>query len=156
RLGNVSQSILYFGVLILLYTIARFTFFFINKGYFDEINTSELTTLMFNGIRYDVSIVCLLNFPLFFLLLFPFKLIKDLWYKRVLHFLFVLVNGVAFLFELADWFYFPYNHARSTAEVLHLITRKGDFVNLLPTFFIQYWYLFIIAFILFYVLHRLF
>lgn len=62
-----------------------------------------------------------------------------LW-QRVLQGLFVLTNALAFAFEISDWAYYKFTLKRATVDVVYLITRKGDFWNLLPHFLIDYWY----------------
>src|SRR5262249_12995980 len=54
--------------------------------------------------------------------------------------LFIAINALAFAFELCDWSYFPFNQKRATADVINMVSRKGDFLSLLPNFFIDYWY----------------
>jgi len=46
---------------------------------------------------------------------------------------------------MSDWIYFPFNHKRATSDVLSMVSRKGDFITLLPDFARIYWYLFLLA-----------
>lgn len=154
--ANWIKAIVSFMALLLLYTIARLCFYFINQSQFQISNTQSLLQLLFHGIRYDVSIICVLNLPLFFGLFFPISIIAPKFKEKCLTTLFIGINGIAFLFEMGDWFYFPYNHKRATSEVLELITRKGDFANLLPAFFKMYWYLFLLAVVVFYLLYKIY
>ncbi len=154
--SNCIKAFLCFLSLLLLYSIARLFFYFLNQSLFELNTTQSLVQLMLYGIRYDVSIICILNLPLFIFLLIPFKILSQKFKEKIQAVLFVGINGVAFLFEMADWFYFPYNHKRATAEVLDLITRKGDFINLLPAFFKMYWYLFVVAVVLFFLLFKMY
>jgi hypothetical protein len=51
-----------------------------------------------------------------------------------------VLNGFALVFEMSDYAYFPYNFKRSTADVLRLISHKGDFWSLLPSYIVSFWY----------------
>ncbi len=74
------------------------------------------------------------------LLLLPLPVWKMPRWERFTQWLFVIVNAFALLFEVSDWAYYPYNFKRSTADVLNMVSRKGDFWSLLPRFLVDYWY----------------
>ena len=61
-------------------------------------------------------------------------------WERFTQWVFIFVNTIAFSFEISDWAYFPFTHKRATNDVLDMITRKSDFIALLPHFIIDYWY----------------
>lgn len=131
--------------LLLFYFCFRIAFYNLNAAAFPEMTTGQLLSVLFKGLRFDLSAICMTNLLFIFLMLLPWHWSLYHWYQRVLAIVFYVCNGVAFLFEVADWLYFPFNHKRSTAEVLDIVTTKGDFLNLLPGFFKDYWYIFIVA-----------
>ncbi|HRO42919.1 MAG TPA: sulfatase-like hydrolase/transferase [Flavipsychrobacter sp.] len=67
--------------------------------------------------------------------------------------LFIAINAIAFSFEISDWAYFPFTAKRATNDVLDMITRKSDFIALLPHFITTYWYaplgIFLLVFLLY-------
>lgn len=135
-----GRLLLQIVLLLLLYFISRLAFALINIQYFPALGTSSFLELAFYGTRFDVSAILLTNVLYFFLLLLPIPLWQMPRWERLTHRVFVACNAIAFLFELSDWAYFPFNHKRSTADVLDMVTRKGDFVSQLPTFVVDYWY----------------
>lgn len=134
--------------LLLFYFCFRISFFAFNASSFPEIPTGTVFELFFKGLRFDLSAVFMVNLLFVFLILLPVNGLQSRWYNQLLKIVFIISNAIAFLFEFADWMYFPFNHKRSTAEVLDIVTTKGDFFNLLPGFFKDYWYLFLVAIIL--------
>ena len=74
------------------------------------------------------------------LLLVPVPVTFRLRWDGFTQLVFVLSNCIALLFEISDWAYFPYNFKRSTADVLKMVSRQGDFWSLLPSYLLNYWY----------------
>jgi phosphoglycerol transferase MdoB-like AlkP superfamily enzyme len=127
-------------LLLALYLFSRCLFTAINLGQFGDLSLPEFLWISFAAIRFDLSVLLLINSLYILLLFLPARQGIGARRQRLLHLLFITVNSIALLFELSDWAYFPYNHKRATADVLTLITRKGDFLNLLPGFLASYWY----------------
>lgn len=129
-------------VLLLLacYFISRCIFTLLNMEYFSGLKTWEFFRIAFMSTRFDISIILLLNLPYIILLTLPLPVWRMPRWTHLLQVLFILVNTVAFTFELSDWAYFPFTLKRATGDVLDMISRKGDFFNLLPHFIVDYWY----------------
>ena len=83
----------------------------------------------------------MLNTIYFLLLVFPYSYWKFKNWNKFLQVLFLIINGISFAFELSDWIYFRYNLKRSTAGVFSMMGKKSDFLNLLPQFFIDFWFI---------------
>lgn len=141
-------------VLLGFYTIFRAGFLLFNSSEFQELSLTKISSFFFYGLRFDISVILLLNSLFIFLFLIPFPILRYNFFQIFLRLLFIIVNGVALLFEVADWLYFPFNHKRSTAGVLDMVSRKGDFLNLLPSFLKDFWYAFLIAFVLIFLLWK--
>lgn len=128
-------------LLLAIYTVCRLGFIIQNHQAFNNLSPSIVFKICFWGIRYDLSAILILNSLYGIILLAPIPIWRVPELGRSLNVLFFLTNIPALLIEIGDWGYFPYNLKRSTAAVFDLITRKGDFLFLLPGWLIQYWYL---------------
>lgn len=128
-------------LLLLVYQFSRGIFTLINSGQFAGLSPRAYLHIAMSALRFDLSALLLLNSLYILLLFFPLPRRTGPQWARFLNILFITINSIALLFELSDWAYFPYNHKRATADVLSLITRKGDFLNLLPGFLLAYWYI---------------
>ena len=130
-------------ILLLLgcYFISRCCFTLINAATFKGLSFPGFLRLCFYAIRYDLSAIFAVNLPYIILLLVPLPIWKWKGYERFTQVIFIGCNILAFLFELSDWAYFPYNFKRATSDVLHMVSRQGDFWNVLPGYLVSYWYL---------------
>ena len=151
RIGKVFGQLL---LLLLIYTLFRLCFFLLNRPAFSGITAAELQHIFLWGWRFDVSAILSINALYIVLLLLPVDTLSWKKWQKGLRILFILTNSIAFLFEIADWRYFMFNHKRSTADVLSMVSRKGDFLAILPSFLRDYWYLFLIAALLIVVFYK--
>ncbi len=127
-------------LLLLLFFISRCAFTLLNRSHFEGLSVGEFFRLAFHALRYDLSAICALNALYFFLILLPVPLWRWPRWEGFTQAVFILCNGLALLFEMSDWAYFPYNFKRSTADVLRIVSRQGDFWSVLPSYLISYWY----------------
>jgi len=125
-------------LLLLLYQCSRLCFYLINQPAFPGLRAGSYLNISVSALRYDISAILALNTLYILLMLLPIPA-RRLWEKSK-QILFLSVNTVALLFELSDWAYFPFNQKRATADVLDMVSRQGDFWNLLPGFLRDYWY----------------
>ncbi len=121
-----------------LYFISRCLFTIVNSSYFEGLTFPAFTELCVHALRFDISAILAVNALYILLLLLPVRYTRT--GDHATRYLFVISNSIALLFELSDWAYFPYNFKRSTADVLNMVSRKGDFWLLLPGFLTEYWY----------------
>ena len=140
-----KKIVLQVVLLLMLYQVSRLLFFVINHHYFNEIQVFNYLKFVFYGLRFDLSAIFSINFLYLFLALIPLSIHNKIWYQRILNYLFILSNSIAFLFDLSDIGYFPYVRKRMTAEVFHLIGNKSDFIDLLPSYLQEFWYIPIIS-----------
>lgn len=135
-------------LILLIFQAMRLLFFVINHGYFHHVGFAEYLRLAFYGIRFDLSTTFGINLCYLVLALLPFRFTALTAYQFILRTLFILTNSVAFLFELSDIGYFPYVRHRMSAEVFHLLGRKSDFIDLLPSYLREFWFVPLLAIIL--------
>lgn len=127
-------------LLLALFFLSRLCFTLINHSHFEGLGASGFLRLAFFALRYDLSAICAVNALYFFLRLLPFPFARLQPWERGCNALFIVSNSLAFLFEISDWAYFPYNFKRATADVLKMVSRQGDFWSVLPSYLLSYWY----------------
>lgn len=136
------------GVVMLFYQLSRLLFWLINRAYFTELGLDDFLSICLYGIRFDASLVCLVNLPYIVLFLSTMPFIRAAWYRGLLNVLFLSTNGLCFIFDLADIGYFPYVRKRMNADVVDLIGKKSDFLDLMPSYFREFWYVFLLIMVL--------
>jgi len=136
-LSNFFKKIIF---LILPYIFTRLIFFIFNYNYFIAESTKELIRSFLWGLRFDLWVIILFNFP--FLILLPLSN-KKFFSKtlKVEKIYLTFVNSLLLLTNLIDIEYFKYTHKRSTADLINLIFTGSDVWILLPTFIIDFWYI---------------
>jgi phosphoglycerol transferase MdoB-like AlkP superfamily enzyme len=139
----VKRAALQFLLLLGIFSFCRAMFTVLNAGHFQDLALSQYVKLAVHGLRFDISVILMLNTAYFLLLLLPGKMLRYKWWRLVLNGLFIGVNSLALAFEFADWRYYPFTLKRATSDVLDMVGRKGDFLIQLPHFLVDFWYIFI-------------
>lgn len=139
-LQPVKRLLLQIILLLLFYFLSRSIFTLINLEKFPGLTLSEFLNIALHGMRYDISAIISVNALYIVLLMLPLPIWRWTKWQVALQWLFVLTNSIAFAFEISDWAYFPFALKRSTIDVLDMISRQGDFLNLLPHFLVDYWF----------------
>lgn len=138
--SKLKRILLQFLLLIIFYFISRCILTAINLKEFEGLAFYEFLEISFYAFRFDISAILSVNCLYIFLLFVPFSILHSAKWERTNQAIFIVLNSLAFLFEFADWAYFPYNKKRATADVLDLISRKADFLNLLPGLLVDFWF----------------
>ncbi len=137
---KVFQAILvYFLPLLGIYAFYRILFYLFNFSFLKGIPFRSLIIAFIHGLRFDISALTMLNGV--FLLFFIFNWNNFKHVKKILIAIYVVLNSVALGLMAADLAYFPFTLKHSGYDLLAI---KSDTVRLLPQFFIDYWYLFIL------------
>ena len=128
------------AVAFFVFTTSRILFYAFNHSYFPNI---ELINLI-GGFRFDWMAITILYLPFYFahLVLYKGKSI-------VLKILFHLSNTIAIILSCLDLEYYKFTFKRTTADLFQTSGIENDIFNLIPTFFTDYWYIVLIAVILF-------
>lgn len=128
-------------VVLCIYQLTRLVFYFVNKSYFQVEGIVEYLQLIGYSLRYDLSVLCIINSVYIFLSLLPFSFVSYKIYQKTLNWIFISTNAISFLFDIADIAYFPFQRKRMTSEVFKLITKKSDFIDLLPSYVQTFWHI---------------
>ncbi len=143
---QVSKQLLW---VTLLYSICRLLFLLFNYTSFANSSFENLLVAFLHGIRFDLSAIFYSN-VLFILAVIYFDFKPSSYAKFNLpKILFVVFNSLAILGSAIDLKFYQFQKKRTTFE---LFSGENNIVKLLPSYIASYWYLFLIAFILIYVL----
>lgn len=129
-----------FLFLITFYFISRVVFTLLNLNYFEGLTFLGFFKISVAALRFDLSALFAINSLYILILFFPWPRIKSPSFHNRLTTFFVVINTIAFLFEISDWAYFPFNQKRATADVLDMLLRPSDFTFQLPQLLLNYWY----------------
>jgi phosphoglycerol transferase MdoB-like AlkP superfamily enzyme len=148
--GNYYSIILYRLFLALVaFWLSRLFFYVFNTSYFSHLNFSEVLNILFFGMRFDISALIMFNSPFIILMALPLPFRNYSWYRWAVGFVFYLANFIGLAANFIDVIYFRFTQKRMTADIFTYAENEGGFLNLLPQFLRDFWYMFLILFICF-------
>lgn len=144
------------ALLLLIYGVCRLLFYIFNQGHFSDISFTELIYLFVISIKFDLSVIILLNSLFIILWLLPIPFREKSGYQTFLKWLFIVPNSIGILANCVDLAYFQFTLKRTTADVFNFFGGEmgNDLGHLLPVFLVDYWYIFAIWIVLTVILIR--
>jgi len=129
-----------------LFTVTRLLFVCTNMSLFSgHLGTGYLLRMLVAGLRFDTTAILYLNVWLILLYLLPLHFKERPIIYKVAKWLFVIVNFIGLSANLCDCAYFPFTGRRTTWSVLQEFGGEGNIATILIHESLQYWYLFIAA-----------
>ena len=145
-------------VVFVLFTLTRLVFVWCNSSlYADHMSAGYLFQLLLAGLHFDRTAILYLNSWMILLFLLPLH-----WKEnnrvvfRIARILYVVVNFIGIAANLCDCAYFPFTGKRTTFDVFREFSNEGNFITIFLHAALPYWYLFIVAALLVWVLWKLF
>lgn len=133
-------------LVFLVYFIARVAYLLVNLGHFSEgLTFSHLLRLFKGGLAFDTSAIIYTNALYIVLMLFPLYLKETRGYQRFCKWLFVIVNSLALIVNLADSAYFPYTLRRTTTSVFREFAGEDNLGGIFFVELLHHWYLVLLA-----------
>ena len=142
-------------IILFIFTLLRICFYIFNYSYFSQTSSFEFILSLIYGIRFDISIVLIINSPLIFLSLIPLKIRTHKIYDNILKFLFLTVNSILILPNLGDLIYFKFAARRTTSDMFNIMGTGDDFWVMLPKYIRDFWYIMVLWVIAIIVIHFL-
>ncbi|MBN2480376.1 MAG: sulfatase-like hydrolase/transferase [Bacteroidales bacterium] len=130
-----------FMLLIILYTLSRIFFYFVNYHHFNDLSFPGLLFIFIAGIRFDIAAVIFTNIIFFMLYIIPGNFKDNQGFQKMLLVAFLVVNAFALLSNFIDAKYFDFINKRSTASVFTLFATDRGIWSLVPQFIKDYWYI---------------
>lgn len=139
------------------YFIARVVYMMVNLSYFTQgLTFSQLAEMFGGGLLFDTSAIIYTNLLWIVMMLFPLWAKETPLYHKICRGLFVTVNGLAFIANLADSVYFPYTLRRTTTSVFKEFDNESNLGDIVGTELINHWYLVVIAAVVIFALYKLY
>jgi phosphoglycerol transferase MdoB-like AlkP superfamily enzyme len=139
--GNIYKALVSYLLLIMaLYSVCRVAFYMFNLSYFPDMTFARMERMMSGGLRFDLAAVLYSNslFILAMVLPLPFRFTPV--YKRVLKYIYFVVNGIALAVNVADFVYYKFTLRRTTVSVFGQFEHEQNLGGLFLRFLIDYWY----------------
>ena len=148
--NNLQSSIFnlqwcFIGNIILAYisyAICRLAYLFENWGAFAEGFEALSWTEVLKGCwMFDTSAIIYTNLLYALLMLIPWHWKEKKGWQTVTKWVFVVINSLAIIINLADSVYFQYTGRRTTASVFQEFSHESNLADVLGIEIINHWYL---------------
>ncbi len=131
---------LYLLLAMALYSLCRVIFYTLNTSYFPGMTFGRWATIMKGGIRFDLTAILYSNSLLLLLMILPLTIRFKSWYKKMVQWIFVVINSAALATNVADSIYYQFTLRRTTLSVLSQFENEQNGFALFFRFVIDYWY----------------
>ncbi|WP_294303928.1 LTA synthase family protein [uncultured Chryseobacterium sp.] len=119
------------------YQIARFLFWFFNRGLIKIDSVSEYFSLAFHGTAFDTTAILYVN-ALFILLSFiPIVVNTRKGYQKFLFWLYFITNGIAYAMNFGDFVYFKFSQMRLTSAAIQVARHEDNMFRVFTASIIQ-------------------
>lgn len=142
-------------IAMISYMICRFIYWAENYSSFTNISFDQWTQIIIGGLKFDLSAVLYTNILLIVLLSIPIHT-KYKLSALIGKILFLLFNGIGILMNLSDAVYYKFTGRRTTASVFHEFAGEDNLGSIFGVEIIRHWYLVLSAFILLFLLYKLY
>ena len=135
--------------ILLAISISRWMLYLFNTQFFHQLTLKQALGLYFNGMRFDLSVVVVLNILVILYYCLPSKIIYNKGLQLFIDIVYVVVNSFAILLNFIDIVCFHFFGKHLTIDFLKELGHSDEvsFAIVRQVFF-DYWYLLVI-FILF-------
>lgn len=79
-----QKTLWFFGVTLLLFTLARLSLWWVYADYFGELTLAQVGFALLHGVRFDASVALTFLLPWVLLLNLPLRWVAKQWFQRVL------------------------------------------------------------------------
>ena len=129
-------------LVMVLYTISRLFFFWVNVDLYPNVSVSHLLEMLEGGLRFDLTALLYLNslYLLFVLLPLPSTIRNHHNYISTAKWAFWVPNILGFIVNCMDIVYVRFTDRRTTCTVFTEFQNDGNLVSIIWQSMWQYWY----------------
>ena len=126
----------------MVYAVARMAYLLDNWSYFKNSMTMEVVQ---GGLVFDTAAILVTNIPYIVLMLLPLHWKETPFWHRLCRWVFVVLNGLSLVVNLADAAYFPYTLRRTTTTVFSEFQNEQNLGGVFLTEALHHWYFVVLA-----------
>lgn len=137
------------------YALCRLAFLLENYQQFHSmLSGSRLTDMIRGGWMFDTSAILYTNALYALLMLLPLHYKEKHGYQKVTKYLFVVVNAICIVCNLADSVYFQYTGRRTTISVMQEFHNENNLLHIFGVEVLRHWYLVLLGVAMIYALWK--
>lgn len=128
-----------FAFAMVLYMAERWFFYWINISSFQDVTFADMMTMCAGGIKFDISALCYLNLLCIIMQTIPAKFRNTTKYQNVVKWIYLIINTIGILVNVADVVYFSFGGRRTTALFFSEFGNENNIGKILLQSITQYW-----------------
>src|SRR5690348_11118627 len=121
-------------LVMFFYTICRIGFYLFNTAYFPGMTPGIFSHVLAGGLVFDLSGVLYSNILFILLIIIPHPFRYHVTFKKILKWVFIIVNAVAIATNIIDFIYYRVTLARTTLSVFSQFKHEQN----LPMLFLHF------------------
>ena len=131
--------------ILLALSISRWLLYLFNLRFFHQLTLGESFRLYFHGMRFDLSVIMVLNLPLIIYYCFPSRKIINKVPQRIIDLVYIVTNGMAIFLNFMDIVYFYFFGKHITMDLMNQLGRSEELSwGIIGQVVFDFWYLIVI------------
>lgn len=128
ELRSREITVLIYRILLayFFYQVARFLFWFFNRGLIRIDSVQDYFSLAFHGIAFDTTAILYVNALFILLSIIPVIINTRKRYQQFLFWLYFITNGIAYAMNFGDMVYFKFSQMRLTSAALQVAQHEDN------------------------------
>lgn len=136
-------------LIYIIYTLCRIEFLYENYDFFNTVVVeNRLWSIFKGGLALDTPGIFYTNALWILMMLLPLHLKERSGYYKVCKWIFIIINSLAIIVNLADSVYFSFTMKRTTADVLAEFNNENNLGKIALVETGRHWYLLVMALVL--------
>lgn len=148
KIGSIFQNLrrqpgvvmaVNFVVMVVIYMIMRWLFYYMNSQHFQDVTMSDMLTMSWGGLRFDLSALCYLNVLCVAMQFIPLKVRHTVRYQRIVKIIFLVINIIGVVVNAADIVYFEFGGRRTTWNIFSEFGGESNLGKIFLDSITGYW-----------------
>lgn len=148
RIQEYKTLLLRISIAYLFYFIARVLFYIYNDHIIIVESFEEFFKLCLIGLTFDTSAILYTNALFILISLLPIKSNSSIPFQKGMFFLYFSSNIIAYSTNFFDFIYYEFSQSRLTTTVFDIVKNETNKMDLMGSFIIDYWHVFVLFFVL--------
>ena len=148
RIQEYKTLLLRISIAYLFYFIARVLFYIYNDHIIIVESFEEFFKLCLIGLTFDTSAILYTNALFILISLLPIKSNSSIPFQKGMFFLYFSSNIIAYSTNFFDFIYYEFSQSRLTTTVFDIVENETNKMDLMGSFIIDYWHVFVLFFVL--------
>lgn len=126
------------------------------SAFSEGLSALSLTNLFWGSFKFDSSAIFYTNALYLLLMLLPLHWKERAGWQKTAKWIFLIVNSLAIIVNLADAVYFKYTGRRTTSSVFQEFSHENNLGQVFGAEIVQHWYLFIAGLVMIIALYMMY